>query len=277
MRSYRVGVFLLVCLLTVPGWGQQATSSQLSQSQTPAPQDPQAVAVLSQALTVAGGAAAIKAITDYTATGTVTYHWNPEEQGTITIQGLGLSAIRVDANLPSGTHSETVHDGQTSRKTTDGRLWQYPPPYPVPTSDTFAYQPPIFPAGLFLPAGQLAAVLNRPRYAITYKGIVQVDGNSVHDVQVQRTLPGQTQPDDMTQYHLIDFFIDPNTFQVVMTQDNVPKNVVHQVRYANYTKSGGVLVPFSIGEQMGGQRTRDIQLDHINFNTALQDSAFVIQ
>jgi hypothetical protein len=274
MRSALYAGFFFLLLFPFSIWGQQTPQAT---TPPPAPQDPQAVAVLNQALAAAGGTAAMEAITDYTATGTATYHWDPEEQGTITIQGLGLTAIRLDANLPSGTHSEAIHDGQTSRKSTDRRSWQYPPPYPVPTSDTFPYQPPIFPAGLFLPAGQLAAVLSRPRYAITYKGIVQVDGNSVHDVQVQRTLPGQTQPDSMTQYHLIDFFIDPNTFQVVMTQDNVPKNVVHQVRYANYTKSGDVLVPFSISEQTDGQRTREIQLNHITFNTGLQDSAFVIQ
>jgi hypothetical protein len=39
----------------------------------------------------------------------------------------------------------------------------------------------------------------------------------------------------------------------------------------------GILVPFSINEQMGGQKTRDIQLTQISFNTGLQDAAFVLQ
>jgi hypothetical protein len=277
MCSYRIVVLLFVCLIAIPGWSQQATSSQTSQPQSPAPQDPQAVAVLNQALAAAGGTAAFKAIADYTATGTVTYHWNPEEQGTITIQALGVSAIRIDANLPTGTHFEAIHSGQTTRKGTDGRFWQYPPPYPTPSSEAFPYQPPIFPAGLFLPVGQLAAVLNNPRFAISYRGLVQLGVKSVHDIQVQRVIPRQTSPDSMTQYQLIDFFVDQNTFQVVMTQDNVPKNIVHQVRYSNYGQADAVLVPFSISEQMAGQKTRDIQLTQITFNKGLQDSAFVIE
>jgi hypothetical protein len=135
----------------------------------------------------------------------------------------------------------------------------------------------MFPGSLGVPHTQLVVVLNHPRFSITYKGVVQLDGNSVHDVQVQRVLPGQTQPDSMTEYHTIDFFIDTTTLQIVMTQDNVPKHIVHQVRYSDYRPVNGVLVPFSIGEQMGGQGTRDIHLSQISFNTGLQDSAFALQ
>ncbi len=272
MRSSRFRLLIYLFFLTVSGRAQQTQPTPM-----PAPQDPQAVTVISQAIAAAGGMTAFNAISDYTATGNVTYHWNPEAQGTVTILGLGLGGIRLDANLPNGTHSEAILDGQTTRKTVDGKLRQYPPPYPTPSSEAFPYQPPIFPAGLFLPTGQLAAVLNNPRYSVTYKGIVQIDGKSARDVEVQRVTPGQTAPDSMTQYHLIDFFIDTSTLQVVMTQDNVPKNIVHQVRYSNYTQAGGILIPFSISERMGGQNTRDFELTQINFNTGLQDSAFVIQ
>ena len=274
MRFVRFGLLICLFLLALSGRAQQ---SQQSTTPTPAPQDPQAVSVLNQALAVAGGAPLIKTISDYTATGNVTYHWNPEAQGPVTIRGFGLGQIRIDANLPSGTHSEAILDGQTTRKTVDGKLWQYPPSSSVPSSDAMIYQPPLFPSGLVIPHMQLAVVLNSPRYSIIYKGIVQVDGKSAHDVQVQGVMPGQAGTDSMTQYHLIDFFIDQDTFQVVMTQDNVPKNIVHQVRYSNYAQAGGVLVPFSISERMGGQNTRDFELTQINFNTGLQDSAFVIQ
>jgi len=242
----------------------------------PAPKDPQAVSVVNQALIVAGGIPAISAIADYTATGNITYHWNPEAQGTVNVRGLGFDKIRVDASLPSGVHSLVISAGQTTTKNKDGAVSQYPPPYPVPSSDAFLYQPPMFPGSLVLPHTQLTVVLNNPRFSISYKGIVQLDGNSVHDVQVQPILPGQTQPDSMTEYHTIDFFIDTTTLQLVMTQDNVPKHIVHQIRYSDYRNVGGVQVPFSIGEQMGGQKTRDIQLSQISFNTGLQDSDFAL-
>jgi hypothetical protein len=274
MHSERSALLFCLFLCAVPAWTQQ-TSTQ--PALPPTIKDPQAVNILNQALTVAGGAAAIKAVTDYTATGNVTYHWNPEVQGSVTVRGLGLGQIRVDANLPRGVHSSVLSGGQTTTKAEDGRLSQYPPPYPVPSSDAFPYQPPMFPGSLVLPHTQLTVVLNNPRFNISYKGIVQLDGNSVHDVQVQPILPGQTQPDSMTEYHTIDFFIDTTTLQLVMTQDNVPKHIVHQIRYSDYRNVGGVQVPFSIGEQMDGQKTRDIQLSQVSFNVGLQVSTFALQ
>jgi len=273
MGSVEFGLLLSILLLTIPVWAQQ---TQPSTTTPPATKDPQAVSVLNQALTVAGGAAALKAITDYTATGNITYHWNPEAQGTVTVRGLGLGQIRVDANLPHGVHSWVISDGQTSTKAEDGTLSQYPPPYPVPSSESFPYQPPMFPGSLAFPHEQFVAVLNSPIFSVSYKGIAQVDGRSVHDIELQRVLPGQTQTDNMTEYRIMEFFVDTSTLQVAMTQDSMPKHIVHQVRYSDYRPVNGVLMPFSISEQMGGQKTREIQLDQISFNGGLQDSDFVL-
>jgi hypothetical protein len=277
MRSVRRGVLVCFLFFAVSAEAQQTQPTQTSQPQSPAPQDAQAVSVLTQALTVAGGLPAIEAIADYTATGNVTYHWNPEEQGSVTIRGLGQIEIRIDSILPSGQHSEAIHDGQTARKKPNEKLWQYPPPYPVPSSEAFPYQPPMFPGSFALPQAQLVVVLNGARFSILYKGIVALDGKSVHDIGVQRVLPGATQPDSMAEYHSIDFFIDSSSLQVVMTQDSVPNHIIHQIRYSDYRPVNGVLVPFSITEQMGGQKTRDIQLNQVNFNGSLQDSDFVLQ
>src|SRR5712691_11270119 len=136
MRSARFRLLSCVLLLNVSAWAQQAqtpviqpqpTIPQQTQPVTalpPAPKDPQAVNVLNQALSVAGGMGAIQAIVDYTATGNITYHWNPEAQGTVTVRGLGFDQIRVDASLPRGLHSSAISGGQTSTKAEDGRLIQ---------------------------------------------------------------------------------------------------------------------------------------------------------
>lgn len=277
MRSYWMGVLLLICLLPVPGRSQQVTSSQPSQLQPPAPQDPQAVSVLNQALVAAGGTAAINAITDYSATGNVTYYWNPEAQGTVTVIGLGQNQSRLDAYLPSGIHSEAIQDGQTTRKTVTGAVWQYPPQHPVPTSDAYPYQPPLFAGALAVPSIGVALVLSNSSYSIAYKGIAQVDEQPAYDILVQLVSLGQTPPASVTQYQSVEYFISTSNLHLVMTQNLVPKHVVHQIRYANYTLIRNVLVPFSIDEQIGGQKTRDIELKQITFNTGLQNSNFVIQ
>ncbi len=278
MRVARASVLACIVFLAASSEAQQIqlTQTQTLPTQTPAPQDAQAVSVLTQALTAAGGTPAIQAISDFTATGNVTYHWNPDEQGNVTIQGLGVSEIRIDSSLPSGQHSESIHNGQTARKEPNGTLWQYPPPYPIPGSDAVPYQPPMFPGSFVIPLSQVAAILNNPRCSISYKGIVQVDSTSVHDIQVQRILPGQTIPDGMAEYHTIEIFVDTTTLQISMTQNSIPNHIVHRIHYSDYRAVSGVLVPYSISEEMGGQKTRDIQLSQVSFNGGIQDSAFEI-
>jgi len=274
MRCARFGLLFSILFLTVPVWAQQA---QTMTTPSPAPKDPQAVSVLNQALGAAGGIQAIRAITDYTATGTITYHWSPEVQGNVTVRGLGLDEFRLDASLPTGVRSWAIQEGTTTRKAENGAIWQYPPPYPIPSSDSFPYQPPMFPGSLALPYLQLVRLLSSGQFSLSYKGIVQVNGFPAHDVLAQRVFPGRTQPDRFAEYHVEDIFIDTATLQLVMTRDNVPRHIVHQIRYADHKLVNGVLVPFSIGEEVGEQHTWDLQLGQINFNTGLQDSAFALQ
>jgi hypothetical protein len=274
MRSVRFVLLLFVLLLNVPIWAQQ---TQTATTPTPAPQDPQAVSVLNQALVVAGGSAAINAIVDYTATGNATYHWNPDVQGSVTVRGLGLDAFRLDASLSTGVRTWIVYEGQTAIKSPDGKVLQMPLAMPLPPNYVAPppYQSPMFPAGLAFPFGPVLAALGNPFYALTYKGIVQLDGHSVHDIHLQRVLPNQI--DEGNQYQTREFFIDVSTLQIAMTQDLAPKGMVHQVRYSDYRLLAGLLLPFSISETMADQHTWEIQLSQISFNTGLQDSAFTIQ
>jgi hypothetical protein len=242
-------------------------------AQTPAPQDPQAVTILNQVLAEAGGAPALKAITDYKASGSINYG---NVQGTVVVEGLGTIDFRMDATLPTGMRSWAIHDGQTSVKTEKGMISQLFATSPnVPSSDAFPYQTPLFPSSVAFPSRQLATLLGNPSFSISYKGTTQVDGHSVHDIQVQRVSAGSVDP--MSKYHARELFIDSSTLQLVMTQDTVPKNTVHQIHYSNYTAVSGALVPFAITEQLGGQPTWTIQLSQIKFNSGLQDSAFVLQ
>jgi hypothetical protein len=262
-------IFLSV---SIPLHAQETQSS----TTTTAPQDPQAVSVLNQSLSLAGGAQALKATTDYTGSGNITYHWNPDVQGTVTIKGLGSIALRMDATLPSGVRSWAIADGATTLKNENGTISQLAATNPnVPSTDAFPYQTPLFPSSLAFPYRQLTNVLANPSFSISYNGIVQVDGHSVHDIQIQRVSAGSVDP--MMNYHAREFFIDTSTFQIVMTQDLVPKNVVHQIHYSNYTTISGVLVPLALSEELGGQPTWTIQLSQITFNSGLQDSAFALQ
>lgn len=103
-----------------------------------------------------------------------------------------------------------------------------------------------------------------------------VNGHSAYDIQVQ-LVGGPNRPKFVADFYVRDYFVDANTFQVVMTQDLAPKHVIRQLQYSDFTPVSGVLVPFSIVETDGGQQTWSMQLNQISFDTGLQDSAFVLQ
>ena len=267
----------LFCITALISFSFRA-QAQTSTAPPSAQKDIQAITILSQAVATLGGTAAISAIKDYSGTGSLVFYQSQTQQvnGTVTITGLGLGEFRMDSNLSTGTRSFAVSQGRTHRKREDGTVSHFPPTGPIPSSDAFPYVTPIFPSGIGFPNQELAAALNSSQLSVFYKGLVQLDGHSVHDVQVQRVLSGSTAQDPMAEYNLIDLFIDAATFQVVMTEDSIPKHVLHQIRYSDYRVVTGVLVPFSISEQMGGQRTWDIQLSQLTFNAGLQDSNFAL-
>lgn len=275
MRSCRMGVLLCVCLLTVPAWSQQSTSGQ---PQTPAPQDPQAVSVLNQALTAAGGVTAIRAITDYTATGTISYPSQQDAQGPVTILGLNGTEFRMDANLPAGTRSWAVAEGVITTKSEQGVVWSMVPKGPVPSSDAFPFQTPLFPASMAFPIRQIAALVGNPSYSLSYRGTSQVDGHTVHDIQIQRessvAAPSRAL---MLVPRTRDIYIDTTTFQIVAVSDTLPKNVAHELHYASYQMANTVLMPFSISENVAGQQSWALQLNQFSFNRGLQEASFLIQ
>jgi hypothetical protein len=252
---------------------------QAQASTTPSAQkDAQAMTILTQAVAALGGNTAISAVKDYSGTGTMIFHQSQTEQvnGTVTITGLGLGEFRMDSNLSTGTRSFSISQGRTHRKREDGKILHFPPTGPIPSSDAFPYATPIFPSGIGFPNQELIAAIGSSELSVSYKGLVQLDGHSVHDIQVQRILPVNPNQKAMAEYNAMDFFIDASTFQVSMTQDTVPKHVIHQIRYSDYRLQNGIVVPFSISEQLGGQRTWDIQLSQIGFNAGLQDSNFTL-
>lgn len=249
--------------------------AQAQSTATAATQDPQAVSVLNQALSAAGGATAHRAVTDYTGSGTITYH-NPDVQGSVKITGLGSIAIRIDATLPNGVRSWAIHDGVTTLKMENGAISQLGATNPnAPSSDAVPYETPLFPSSVAFPYRQLTNVLSIPNFGISYNGIVQVDGHSVHDIKVQLVSPWGVDP--MSAYESKEFFIDTSTFQIVMTQELVPKSGMHRTHYSNYSAVSGVLVPFAITDELGGQPTWTVQLNQMTFNSGLQDSAFTLQ
>jgi hypothetical protein len=275
MRFVRSCVAFCILLLAIPSWSQQSSTTT---TPTPAPQDAQAVSALNQTLAVAGGTAAIRAIQDYTATGTISYFSQQDAQGPVTIEGMNGTEFRMDANLPVGTRSWAVADGVITTKNEKGMVWSMAPKSPVPSSDAYPFQTPFFPASIAFPVRQVAALVGNPSYSLSYKGISQVDGHSVHDVQIQRGPSAAVSSGGLTlPLRTREIYIDTATLEIVAVSDTLPKNIPHALHYSAYQVTGGILMPFSIAEEVGGQQSWTVQLNHVNFNKGLQEATFAIR
>jgi len=258
MRSLWIGFAFFFLNLALPVWSQQ---TQTSQVQSAATKDPQAIAVINQALIAAGGASAMAAITDYTATGNITYQLPQQVQGTVTLRALGVGQFRMDASLPTGVRSEI--DTDTSLIADQQGVARS---YPVPLN----------PSRIAIPVMSFIYASNSASLNVTYKGLVQLAGQTFHQIEFQYFLPVPLYDPRgyFRNFHTVDFFIDPTTLQIAMIQDIVIKESIRQIWYSDYRSVGGILFPFSMREQVDGQSTRQIQLSQVSVNSGLQDSDF---
>jgi hypothetical protein len=264
-RSLAVAIFTILLVLPASLPAQQATQT------SPAPQrDPQAVSLLRQSLSTAGGPSALATVLDFTATGKITYFWTEKgEQGTVTIKSRGMNQFRLEATISDGVLTGVMNNGVTWTKETNGTIHQLPNQHTDNAGNKY------------LPFAEIAAALADPTVSITDLGMVTEGEQQAHGIRVQKTFSGLD--DSMhTRARLTrrDFFIDPATFLVVRTRDLVPTRsdivptVVHDVAFSNYQAQNGVLFPFSIVEALNHQHTIALQFDQVKFNSGLGDTDF---
>ena len=267
MRSVRFGLLIFMLFPCVLGWAQESDTSQQPRASYPAVKDPQAVSVINQALSVAGGTPALRAITDYMATGEMTLHSNADITASVHLKMLRPDQLRIDVALPDGERSQIYSNGKSVEKFEDGAI------------STTRTREPMLSGTLPLPYLHLLTGLISKQFSLTYKGIVNVDGQSCHDIRIQFVLPnGVDRYGLSTAFHTREFFIDTSTFLVVMSQDVLlPKGIPRQIRYSNYKLLNGISVPFSIEEKLLNQPGWTIQLSDVSFNNGLQDSDFALR
>jgi hypothetical protein len=274
----------VVCLLLLTATlsGQQVPPGQGSQSQpptknastlTPPTRDAQAVTVANQVITAAGGATAINAIKDFTATGNMALPSGQQSvQVPVTINGMGLSQFRIDTTVTSGVSSWAMYHGKVSLQNADGSVVQ---------SYT---RSPLSPSTLIFPHQLLATAINSQFYSLLYEGVTQIGGHSAIDIRIQPTLPSGTDPSgQFAGLSAVDFVIDASTFQILATRDMVRtvKNMwignPHEIQYTKYTVIDQVSIPFSISESLGGQTPRILTVQSFSVNSGLTDADFQLQ
>lgn len=245
-------------LCTMPATGQQSPR-----------RDASAISFLTQVISAAGGTARIEEIQDYSASGVITHFWNDKpQQGQVTLKALGLLQFRIDSNVSNGSWSFIVHNGNGNLIEPDG------------TRHSIAYHNCINSGSLTWPILKINAALLDQSMMIIDLGRVQFQNVKARRIRIQQNFPSD--PTGLfAKLSQTDYFFDPAQFVVVQTQDYrhpdddaVNGSLVHTVDFASYRTIDGVLVPFSISELIGGQRTWQIQLNTLSFNSGLSDSDF---
>lgn len=252
----------------LPSFGQADDSTGKNALPT-LERDPQAIQVLMQTLTTAGGIAALSAIQNYTATGTVNYYWGDGEQGSVVVKGRGTGQFRIDASLPEGTRSWAVNNGNGWVREADG------------TTDVIFTHNALNLGSLTFPSAFLSSALQDSSMSIVYVGLEVSNGTQVHHIRAQKFYPHNADPAGLfARLSKREFFIDAHTFYLVSSEDmthprdNATVDYVHRVEFSDYRKVNSMLVPFSIIEYVQGQPSETFQLNQINFNVGLQDSDF---
>lgn len=252
---------LLSCMLVVVSSIHAQVASQT------VTKDPQAVAVLTQSLSAAGGMSAISSIQDFTGSGTITYNWASEPvQATATVRGMGISNFRLDANLPNGTRTWAVNGSSAVLITPDGNQTSLES-YNLMTAGSMT-----------IPYVRIAAVLGDTTTNIIYIGSATFNGGQA--IQVHFVPNNPSGISSVAALGTFDLYFDPVSLLVVglteigHSESNFTITYMHEIDFSNYQPSGNVVAPYTITEKIAGQTTWSTTLTSISFNNGLTASIF---
>ena len=240
--------------------------SQLVLAQSSVQRDQKALTILQQSIAAGGGTQQLTDIQDFTETGTVTYYWDAQDTGNVTVKSRGLHQFRVDATLPEGTYSVVVNGASGAITDVNGWIW---PIYSQSAADIGSMSFPCLP---------LAAATQNASTSIIYVGLVTHNGASLHDVRFQKVYTQQQDPSGSRgAREARDVYIDPSTYYVVAISDQLgvsSQGMPHEVLYSNYQSEGNVAMPLTITETVNGTTAVKMQLSQVAFNTGMGDSDF---
>lgn len=235
--------------------------------------DSTGVNILNQVLNASGVTDPERPVTDFTATGKITYFWGGEEvSGAATLRGRVGGQFRLDATLPNGTRSISVNRGVGTIKepNSDARA--------IPIHNSINMDIMTFP---YL---DLATSLNDPQTGVKDLGTDTFQGIPVRKVRVQKVLSSAQDPEGtLAKLCAREYFIDSGsgllmgTLDMIHPEETLTEDYPHEMLFENYVNFQGVMVPTLIREKVIGQTTWELQISNATFNNGLTDANFVVQ
>lgn len=231
--------------------------------------EPQAVAVLTQALNASGTGP----VRSFTAEGTITFFWAGDAvKAPATIRARGNSQFRLDASLQNGTRSVALDGASGARKDADGSLTE------IPLHNRLSM------GGSSFPYLSVVAVLSDPTFTVSYVGLELSGTRQLHHVRVSKNIPTEQDPTGViAKLYLTDYFVDSATNLLAKVADvthpieTFTREFAREVEYENYSVIGGVAVPTLVRERIDGQTTWELVVTSAAFNTSLVDADFSLR
>jgi hypothetical protein len=188
----------------------------------------------------------------------------------------------MDSELDDGTISWGVNNGAGQRKDSKGKL-----------SDIPFYNAAML-GSLTMPYIKLAHALQDSGSELSYVGLQSIGGTSFHQIKLIRHLPkGEDPKDSFAGLRSADYYLSSTDLKIIGiidkghpnrlgvgfdSRDNlISKDLQHALYFSDFREVNGVLVPFSITEELAHQRMWSIQLTDISFNTGLGDLDFTLK
>ena len=228
--------------------------------------DPQALAILQEAVAAMGGSVP----SDSTAKGTVTtVAGSLTENGDVIILTRGTDQTFEQIQTPHG--STVVYSKLQASQMINS--------FNTPLSSELAASS----RSLSFPLPQIAAVLNNPDSGYAYVSIESLNGLQVHHLQYWNSFNTQPRFQFLAEFTLTDIWIDavsglPQRISQVQRAGRGSEPRIQLDTYlSSYQKVSGVLYPFSVQKSVNGSPWITITITSVTFNAGLTDASFPVQ
>jgi hypothetical protein len=243
---------------------------RLHQENSPQTRDSQSLEILARTVQAAGGYQAIAAVRDITEEGDITFYWNEQVIGPVTIKILGENHFRMDADVSQQKRTWTIRNG-VGFKIEDGKRVSMTSRNAVNLE------------GLSYPIALVLAALRDVETAVLFMAVEKQGGRSVYRLRLKGRL-GLS--DKATPIGTVskDLIIDALTYDILEVEDypyqiyaqggKVSKVAPRAIEFGDFRSVAGLRIPFSITTKLQKQRTLSIHLNTIQFNSNLSDKEF---
>ena len=218
------------------------------------------------------------ALNDITLSGQVTRTVGSDsESGTATLDALSSGEASLTYSVVGEQHAEITNPSSDPRGAWSGADGAW---HRMVLHNTWT------PAAWFAPALVLIAALSDSQLALENLGATSLDGEVVEHLRSWRVLPSISgSPADLAliqSLSIVDIYLDATTNLPVALDfnlhpdSNAGADIPVEIRYSNWQKSSGALMPFHIQKFFNGSLLDDISVSSATVNSGLSSSSFTI-